>query len=155
MSSRRASLAFVAVFCFTTALSAQQAGAAAMTMEPHGTFVGANKHTVSGSYHLATAGQQKVVELGDDFALDGAPDPYVVLSPTDKGDAQGAINLGRLKKPKGAQSYAVPAGTNLGGFTHVLIYCKKYNATLGQSELAGGSMKHSDGMMAHDSAMSH
>ena len=154
MLSRRASFSLVALFCLTTTLRAQQ-NSAAMSMEPHGTFAGANKHSVSGSYHVTTAGGGKAVELGSDFVLDGAPDPYVVLSPTDKGDASGAINLGRLRKPKGQQSYAIPAGTDLGAFTHVVIYCKKYNVTLGQSDLAGASMKHPDGMMSHDSAMSH
>ena len=156
LSSRSRSIAVAAVLCFATALSAQQpAMKAAMSQDPHGVFTGANKHTVTGSYQLVSANGGQAVTLGADFNLDGAPDPYVVLSPTDRGDAAGAINLGRLQKPKGAQSYAIPAGTNLGAFSHVLIYCKKYNATLGDSPLAAGGMKHTDGMMQHDSAMSH
>lgn len=156
LSYRSRSIAVIAALCLATPLFAQQAASnAAMSMEPHGVFTGANKHTVTGSYHLVSSGNGNAVSLGADFVLDGAPDPYVVLSPTDKGDATGALNLGRLQKPKGAQSYAIPAGTNLGAFSHVLIYCKKYNATLGDSPLAVGDKMHSDAMMKHDSAMSH
>lgn len=156
LSYRSRSLAVIAALCLATPLFAQQAASnGAMSMDPHGVFTGANKHSVTGSYQLVTTGNGHAVTLGADFVLDGAPDPYVVLSPTDKGDAPGAINLGRLQKPKGAQSYAIPAGANLGAFSHVVIYCKKYNVTLGESPLAQGDMKHADGMMSHDSAMSH
>jgi hypothetical protein len=156
LSSRSRLTAVIAALCLATTVSAQQAASSpAMAMEPHGTFTGANKHTVTGSYQLVAVNGGHLVKLGADFNLDGAPDPYVVLSPSDRGDAAGAINLGRLQKPKGAQSYAIPAGTDLGTFSHVLIYCKKYNATLGDSPLTVGDMSHADGMMHHDSTMSH
>ncbi|MEO8030822.1 MAG: DM13 domain-containing protein [Gemmatimonadota bacterium] len=129
-------------------------------MGPSGSFTGANKHSVTGGYSIDMAGGNATVKLNSDFKLDQAPDPFVVLSPTDKGDAAGALNLGRLKSNSGAQTFAVPAGTNLASFTHVLVYCKKYNVTLGWADLAtmmkdDGMMKHDTGMMKHDSAMSH
>ena len=105
-------------------------------MMPHGGFAGDHGHTVSGSYEIATENGATVLKLGADFSLDGAPDPYVVLSPTTRGGDSGALNLGRLKSNRGAQSYALPAHAELSQFKTVIIYCKKYDVTLGSSALA-------------------
>ncbi len=112
-------------------------------MGPHGRFSGGNGHKTSGSYEVATAQGKQWVKLGDDFSLDNAPDAYVVISPTDKGGDKKALNLGKLKSFKGAQAYEVPSATDLAGFTKVIIYCKKYNVTLGIADLAvPGEMMH-------------
>ena len=131
-------------------------------MSPSGTFSGQNRHAVSGGYSIAMAGSGSSIALNDAFTLDQAPDPYVVLSPTDKGDAKGAVNLGKLKSPDGASTYTIPAGTDLKAMTHVLIYSRKSNATLAQADLAvtgmmksDGMMKPAGGMMSHDTGMHH
>jgi hypothetical protein len=81
--------------------------------------------------------------LADDFTLDGAPDPYVVLSADEMGSGSKTLNLGALERKKGASSFAIPAGTDLAQYSHVLIWCKKYNVTLGAAELAlAGAMMH-------------
>lgn len=171
-------LAAIPALMWNTPLSAQDAGMMkkdtmamgmkkdAMThdamMSPSGTFSGQNKHAVSGGYTIAMAGSGSSIVLNDAFKLDQAPDPYVVLSPTDKGDAKGAVNLGKLKSPVGSSTYAIPAGVDLKSISHVLIYCKKYNVTLGQADLpatgmikSDGMMKPADGMMSHDTGMHH
>jgi hypothetical protein len=112
-------------------------------MGPHGMFSGGNGHQTTGSYMIAAADGKQWVKLGADFSLDNAPDAYVVLSPTDKGGDRKALNLGKLKSFKGAQAYEIPAGTDLAGFGKVIIYCRKYNVTLGIADLAApGEMMH-------------
>jgi hypothetical protein len=111
-------------------------------MGPKGTFTGGHGHKTSGAYEIVTREGKTVVKLGEDFSLDGAPDPYLVLSPSDKGGDSKALNLGRLKNNKGSQSYEVPAGTDLSGFHKVIIYCKKHDVTLGIADLAvAGGMR--------------
>jgi hypothetical protein len=75
--------------------------------------------------------------------LDKAPDPYVVLSGNDKGSGAETLNLGVLSSRKGASQYAIPGGTDLSRYRTVLIWCKRYNVTLGRADLAAaGAMMH-------------
>jgi len=114
------------------------------TMAPHGMFAGDHDHAVSGGYRIVDQDGKQTLTLADDFSLDKAPDPYVVLSADEMGSGAHTLNLGKLKKFKGASSFAIPAGTDLKAFGHVLIWCKKYNVTLGKADLAAG------GMMMHN-----
>lgn len=107
-------------------------------MAPHGMFAGANKHTVGGGYSIEEKDGKHVLMLAADFSLDGAPDPYIVLSGNDMGSGAGTLNLGRLKTTKGPATFPLPAGTDLTKYSHVVVWCKKYNVTLGQAELAAG-----------------
>ena len=110
-------------------------------MAPHGSFSGAHGHQVSGGYHIVNGG--KALQLSDDFVLDQAPDPYVVLSGSEKGSGAKTLNLGLLTSRKGASVFAIPAGTDLTRYHHVLIWCKRYDVTLGRADLAaGGAMMH-------------
>lgn len=112
-------------------------------MAPHAMFTGANRHTVSGGYHIVTNGDQRSLVLDSTFVLDGAPDPYIVLSADDMGSGKGTLNLGRLRQQKGSSTFVIPAGTDLAEFHRVVVYCKKFNVTLGQAELAAnGQMMH-------------
>ena len=49
-----------------------------------GQFSGASSHTTSGLVTVTKQGGQYVIELGGDFFLDGAPDPYVALGTGNK-----------------------------------------------------------------------
>jgi len=110
-------------------------------MSPHGVFGGAHGHQVSGSYTIATVDGHQAIRLGNDFSLDGAPDPYVMLSADDMGSGAQVLNLGALKRKQGSSTFAIPAGTDLAAFHHVLIWCQKFNVTLGQAELAMGGAR--------------
>jgi len=107
-------------------------------MAPHGTFVGAEGHTAKGAYEIATAGGKTELKLGSDFSVEKGPDVYVVLSPAAKVPAKGALYLGKLSRFDGAQAFPVPAGTDLGAYTHVVLWCKKYSVAMGIASLAGG-----------------
>ncbi|HEU5169679.1 MAG TPA: DM13 domain-containing protein [Gemmatimonadales bacterium] len=128
-------------------LAAQERDAAmgqdAMMKPPQGTFAGAEGHRANGSYQITTAGGRTRLELGADFSVEKGPDVYVVLSPTEGVPAQGAVFLGRLRRFDGAQAFDLPAGTDLGGFSHVVLWCKKYSVAMGTAPLATA-----DAMMA-------
>ncbi|MEO8138281.1 MAG: DM13 domain-containing protein [Gemmatimonadota bacterium] len=112
-------------------------------MAPHGMFAGAHDHRVSGSYAISEKDGKQSLQLSTDFALDGAPDPYIVLSADEMGSGAKTLNLGALKRKQGTSSFAIPAGTDLAQYSRVLVWCKKYNVTLGTAELAaGGAMMH-------------
>jgi hypothetical protein len=110
----------------------------AMAMAPHGTFAGAEGHRAKGSYEIAAAGGKTQLTLGSDFSVEKGPDVYVVLSPGPKVPAKGALFLGKLTRFDGAQSFDVPAGTDLGGYTHVVLWCRKYSVAMGTASLAAG-----------------
>ena len=110
---------------------------------PHGMFAGAHDHRVSGGYLISEKDGRQSLQLGPDFVLDGAPDPYIVLSADEMGSGARTLNLGALKRKKGTSTFAIPAGTDLAQYSRVLVWCKKYNVTLGTAELAaGGAMMH-------------
>jgi hypothetical protein len=112
-------------------------------MAPHGMFAGAHDHRVSGSYAIVDKDGRRTLALADDFVLDGAPDPYIVLSADEMGSGGKQLNLGALKRKKGASSFTIPSGTDLAQYSRVLVWCKKYNVTLGTAALAaGGAMMH-------------
>ena len=47
----------------------------------------------------------------------------------------GSLNIGELKKTKGAQEYEVPAGVNLGDYGSVLVHCEAYSVLWGGGDL--------------------
>lgn len=109
-----------------------------MAVLPHGTFAGAGAHQAGGSFAFAQEGGRTLLKLGSDFSVERAPDLYVALS---RGGevSEGAMFLGKLTKFSGAQAFEVPAGTNLGEFSHVVLWSRKDKAALGAASLAGGS----------------
>ncbi len=98
-----------------------------------GMFSGASNHKTSGSVTVTKQDGQYVVELGGDFSLDGAPDPYVALGKQKKPLKGGLIAV--LKSDKGAQRYAIDASAALDGATQVIIWCKKYSVPLGVADI--------------------
>ena len=108
-----------------------------MAMLPHGAFAGAEGHKAAGSFALVKEGDQTVLKLGDDFRAEKGPDVYLVLSNGPK-VSTGAVFLGKLSKLSGAQVFAVPPGTDLGAFTHVVLWSKKDNVAFGAASLAAG-----------------
>jgi pentapeptide MXKDX repeat protein len=110
----------------------------AMAMAPHGSFAGAEGHRAKGSYEMATAGGKTQLKLGADFSVEKGPDVHVVLSPAAKVPAKGSLFLGKLTRFEGAQTFDVPAGTDLGKYTHVVLWCRKYSVAMGTAPLAAG-----------------
>jgi Electron transfer DM13 len=77
------------------------------------------------------------------FKTSNGPDVHVILVVTK--DASGEANsprnnrerveLGKLKGNEGDQNYEIPAGTDLGKFQTVSIYCERFNANFGVAAL--------------------
>ena len=135
--------ALAAVVCFAGARPAlAQAGmkdgmAKDTAMAPHGAFAGMDGHQARGSFEVATVSGASELHLGKDFSVEKGPDVYVVLSKGEKGGATG-LSLGKLKQFSGEQALAIPAGTDLAAYSHVVLWCKKYDTTMGAAPLASG-----------------
>lgn len=117
-----------------------------MMMAPKGTFAGAKNHQASGTYAVVGTGKDRKLEIADNFRMDKAPDVYVVLAKGMMAKDPGSLELGKLKKAEGAQSFKIPESANLAEFTNVLLWSKKDNVVMGEAAMgdhgAMGAMDH-------------
>jgi len=96
-------------------------------------FHGDNNHVVTGSAQIIDTGHGVELHLSDDFSLDGAPDPRVVL-----GTSEGPLDhgeLGHLTHLTGAQIYSVPEGAHLDQATVLYIWCAEFDVSLGHAAI--------------------
>ncbi|MGF1553675.1 MAG: DM13 domain-containing protein [Paracoccaceae bacterium] len=98
-----------------------------------GSFEGANGHVTTGGVSLVETGDGHVVRLAEDFSLDGAPDPRVVLGRD--GEYVEAGDLGALEAKTGAQEYAVPGDIDASTYDTVFIWCGEFSVSLGSAAL--------------------
>ncbi len=124
-------LAFAAVLAAAVSLAGIAANAEPVAT---GTFVGASDHITTGTVEVvANADGSHTIILGDDFSLDGAPDPRVGLG--SNGYYDGNTDSGVLGSLTGAQSFTVPAGVDVSKFNEVYIWCEKFSVPLGVAKL--------------------
>lgn len=98
-----------------------------------GTFSGRSDHVTTGSAAIiGTAGNYTLV-LGEDFTLDGAPDPVVGFGNTGTYDA--GSEIGSLKQITGAQTYSLPADFDPAAYGEVYVWCAKFSVPLGVATL--------------------
>lgn len=117
-------------------------GAMGMAMAK-GEFSGADGHTTSGSYQVVEANGKRMLKTSDDLSVDpGAPDVYVVLSNGPKVGKENAVWLGKMTSHTGAQWFEIPASAKLDGMTMVVLWCKKYSATIGVAEFDAAGVMH-------------
>ncbi len=102
---------------------------------------------VSGSFMIKKEGGKQLLLLSSDFKTnDMAPDLKVIFSPSATPLAMtkapgfplkaGSYTiLAPLKSSSGAQSYVIPASIDLSKQGSVLIWCKKFNATMAWAPL--------------------
>ncbi len=109
-------------------------GALAGGAKKKGQFEGRSKHVTTGSVKIVKDGERYVVELGDDFSLDGGPDPRVAFGKG--GEYNPASKLGALLNLTGKQSYAVPPTMDISGYTEVFIWCEVAGVPLGVATLS-------------------
>ena len=83
---------------------------------------------------LRLADGSVVVRL-EAFNTSSGPDVHVTLSPAPStgGDRDFAtyLDLGSIKGNHGEQNYAVPAGTDIGRYRSVVIWCKRFSVGFG------------------------
>ncbi|WP_255092790.1 DM13 domain-containing protein [Synechococcus sp. J7-Johnson] len=102
---------------------------------------------VSGSFMVKKEGGKQMLVLSSDFKTnDMAPDLKVIFSPSATPlvstkapgyplKAGSYTILASLKSASGAQSYVIPASIDLSKQGSVLIWCKKFNATMAWAPL--------------------
>ncbi len=103
------------------------------TVIASGEFTGASDHVTTGGVSIVTADDGTYVVLGDDFSLDGAPDPHVSLGKDGTYDA--ATEAGLLENLTGPGRYKLPAGIDASRYDQVYIWCVKYSVPLGVAQL--------------------
>jgi len=111
---------------------------------------GDNVQLASGSFEgLAhgASGMAAVVELASgehvltftDLDTDNGPDlrVYLVAGPVaNDSDIGDFVDLGGLKGNKGTQQYSIPAGTDTGRYSTVVIWCRAFTVSFAKAELA-------------------
>ncbi len=98
-----------------------------------GSFVGKSKHVTAGSATIRKSSEGYVLELGDDFDFDGAPDPKFAFG---KNGVNKETIFSALKENKGAQSYEIPDSINPQEFNEIWLWCKKFDVPLGVAKLS-------------------
>lgn len=99
-----------------------------------GAFSGAGGHATSGSASVSTNGGGATLTLGSNFRFDGAPDPRLAFG-TARGVDRGTM-FARLAKNSGAQRYGVPRNIDTAAYTHVWLWCRRFDTPLGRARLS-------------------
>lgn len=105
----------------------------AMMAKHEGTFSGLSNHVTSGSVRIVEEEGRTFVDLGEDFSLDGGPDPRVYFGANGAKSQDGY--LGALVALTGKQRYAVPPTLSLADFTEVYIWCDVADVPLGVASI--------------------
>jgi hypothetical protein len=109
-------------------------------------FTGAGGQEAAGGYALAeNPGGKRQLTLGNDFSVTPGSDRYLVLANGSAPDSK-ALWIGKLKQASGTQTYDLPKGKDLSGFTTLLIYSKKTKQTVASAQwhaTSGKMMEHS------------
>ena len=98
-----------------------------------GKFRGASNHVTSGSVTVSKKGGKITLQLGSNFSLDGAPDPWIGFGKN--GKYKKATQFTKLRSKTGRQTYSVPASVDLGSVNEVYIWCHKFSVPLGVARI--------------------
>jgi hypothetical protein len=99
-------------------------------------------HPTSGTAKIGTAADGAPVVFLENLDTDNGPDLKVYLSPVEPNRGNlvaGGLKLGDLKGNRGNQSYAVPAGTDLGQYKSVVIWCERFSVAFGVAPLGNAA----------------
>lgn len=99
-----------------------------------GTFAGLNGYNVKGSVFLENAANGPVIRLGDDFQSSNGPGLYVYLS-NSSNSVTGGVEVAKLRKNAGSDTYELPAGVGLTTYNTVIILCKPFSIPFGSATL--------------------
>ena len=107
-----------------------------------GTFHG-KVHQTSGRATIYQESDGKLVLRLTNFKTSNGPDVHVILVALKDADDDAnflksntsRVELGKLKGNEGDQNYDIPAGTDLGKFQTVSIYCERFNANFGAAPM--------------------
>ncbi len=117
-----------------------------------GKLVGAENHQASGTVHIVNAGEKRQLHFTPDFSLEKGPDVYITFTDGPKPVEGASLVVARLKRFSGEQSFDLPAGTDLGRYSHLVLWCKKYSVAMAVAPLTHHAEK-MDGTMDKEGAM--
>ncbi len=133
------------------AMSASPAGAAGLTPEPvptptpwaaaaprSGEFHGTDDfHFGRGTATLVETGPGEWTVRLDGFSVRNGPDLYVVLSPSKRDYAEGALEVAKLKATDGSFNVRLPDDADPTEMRSVLIWCKQFSHLFAWATLEG------------------
>ena len=104
------------------------------------------EYDAAGTFNIRKDGDMAKLYLSEDFATNpGAPDLYLAIGntanpiadkehpyPLDEGEY---VTVAELTSATGAQDYELPADIDLSENSSVIIWCKKFNATMSYAPL--------------------
>lgn len=133
MINRRTFLSATAIVGTGVALIGAAPALAESMTSATGTFEGRSNHVTSGSVSIIEEDGRRFVELGDDFSLDGGPDPRVAFGMDNTYDPDS--KLGALLSLTGKQRYAVPPTLDISKYNEVHIWCDVASVPLGVAKI--------------------
>jgi hypothetical protein len=104
-----------------------------------GRITGLAGHRAAGSVTLRVDGDGvAVLTMHDDFVMDAQPDPHVYLNTEPTVHRGAPLRVGALAQSRGGHRYVfrLPAGGAPTKYTHVVIWCNRYDVGLAQAPLA-------------------
>jgi len=99
-----------------------------------GQFYGQSKHVTTGQVTIERDGDRVFVILGENFSLDGAPNPTLGFGNGEKFDT--ATEFADLKKLNGRQVYELPKSIALKAYDTFTVWCSKFGVPLGSAKLS-------------------
>ena len=113
---------------------------APVTVLKSGAFSSSGGYTVSGGGSIVRDSNNKLFAiLGSNFSTTPGPDLYVYLSQAMSVTSTNFLDLGILRANSGEQFYAIPSGTDVSSYTHIVIYCKQFSVLFGRASLSAPS----------------
>ncbi len=113
---------------------AEASGESEITTVVSGSFIDSAIHAGTGDVNVLTDGNQTFLRFEENFETDNGPDLNVYLRAND-GSGE-FVDLGDLKGNIGSQNYEIPAGTDLGRFTEIDIWCVRFGVSFTTTQLA-------------------
>jgi hypothetical protein len=100
----------------------------------------AGEHATTGTALLIRLADGRQVVRLEGFDTSDGPDVRVILASTDSGSTSVGdyVQLGHLKATSGNQNYYLAAGTDVGKYRSIVIWCKRFNAVFGSAPLRLG-----------------
>lgn len=99
------------------------------------------EHSTTGRAVVLDTGGRRVLRF-ENFRTSNGPDVVVYLSsayPKSIGDdavVADFVDLGSLKGNIGSQNYDIPSGTDLGKYSSVVVWCRRFKVSFGAAKLS-------------------
>lgn len=91
---------------------------------------------VTGNVKLIQVGEKYSLRLSDNFSVTAGPDLHVWLLKSET-DITSHLSIGKLSSNTGAQSFDIPAGTDLSSYKVVFIWCESASELFAKAFLEG------------------